>query len=717
MKNIPYPTERKYIYHLTEKIIDLIRRLRWKSYFFLNPSEGYAQKEVYGLKTQKTPPKCKHLDHFETDLLNMIRKVKFRKELNPFQQELKKDSSNIKTSTKIWMKADKTQNFYKVNPEEYHKYLVDTCCKDYRLDHSDTGSEIDCNTAKIADKLKVRDRMGKIDPKNAYVLIKDHKPNFENNRQFRLINPTKNELGLVSKKIVKEIVETTLNKTNYHLWKNSMDTIDWFQKIENKSKATLIQFDIIDYYPSITKELLGKSIDFAKKYAYISQEDIDIIMACRKTILRNNKSDWVKKGNNNFDLPMGAYDSAQLSDLVGIYIIHSLGNIVPPSQIGLYRDDGLILVPNSNGPLTSRTSKKIVNTFQKLGLRIEIKPNCKIVNFLDITLNLETNTFLPFHKEGHIPLYVNRNSNHPKSILDKIPHSINIRINRLSANNSIFKNNKSFYDEALKESGYTKNLQYIGKPELNRINGPDNSRNRKRKVIWFNPPYCKISKLGIGRTFLNLINKHFNQNNPLTKILNRNTLKISYSCTPNMSSIINAHNKKILNEYHRKLDAEENTNTNPNSSRTRDSNLNTGKCNCRDTQQCPLDRNCLASNIIYEAQVSARNDPGNIMHYLGITAGPFKQRYYTHRHSFNNPALSNQTELSKHYWSIKNSNNDPVVKWKIVRTSNSATNFKGKCPLCISEKIEIILFKDSRKLLNKRNELIAKCRHKGKFQI
>ena len=68
--------------------------------------------------------------------------------------------------------------------------------------------------------------------------------------------------------------------------------------------------------------------------------------------------------------------------------------------------------------------------------------------------------------------------------------------------------------------------------------------NRHKKIIWFNPPFCKLANINIGKYFLNLIDKHFQKNNILSKIFNRNTLKISYSCTNNLSKIIINHNKK-----------------------------------------------------------------------------------------------------------------------------------------------------------------------------
>ena len=55
-----------------------------------------------------------------------------------------------------------------------------------------------------------------------------------------------------------------------------------------------------------------------------------------------------------------------------------------------------------------------------------------------------------------------------------------------------------------------------------------------------------------------------------------------------------------------------------------------------------------------------------------------------------------------------------IIKWKIVRQSSTANSFNGGCNLWINEKISIINFRDHRLQLNERNELVFKCRHKGK---
>ena len=65
----------------------------------------------------------------------------------------------------------------------------------------------------------------------------------------------------------------------------------------------------------------------------ITDEQYQIILVCRKTILKNNDSAWVKTGLDNFDVPMGGYDSAQIANLVGLYILDTLSRIVDPNLI------------------------------------------------------------------------------------------------------------------------------------------------------------------------------------------------------------------------------------------------------------------------------------------------------------------------------------------------------------------------------------------------
>ena len=200
-----------------------------------------------------------------------------------------------------------------------------------------------------------------------------------------------------------------------------------------------------------------KSPNHTKKYTDITYEEVEIILACRKSILSDNRRTWVKSYVDNFDVPVGAYDSAQVADLIGISILDTLGRIFNLEQVGLYRDDGNIFILDSNGPKTFKIQKKIIRAFKLLVQRIQMASNLKIVDFLDVTLNVNNGTFKPLSKDNSALIYVNIDSNHPK----QIPNAVNQRINRLSSCKIIFEESKSIYDKALKNSGFQGRLEYV----------------------------------------------------------------------------------------------------------------------------------------------------------------------------------------------------------------------------------------------------------------
>ena len=74
---------------------------------------------------------------------------------------------------------------------------------------------------------------------------------------------------------------------------------------------------------------------YAREYTDISDEEIEIILAYRKSILTDSRRISVKSHVDNFDVPMGAYDSAQVDNLIEIYILDTLDSIVNLEQVGL----------------------------------------------------------------------------------------------------------------------------------------------------------------------------------------------------------------------------------------------------------------------------------------------------------------------------------------------------------------------------------------------
>ena len=71
-------------------------------------------------------------------------------------------------------------------------------------------------------------------------------------------------------------------------------------------------------------------------------------------------------------------------------------------------------------------------------------------------------------------------------------------------------------------------------------------KNWQRNILWFNPPYSTSIKIKIDRFFLQLIKINFTKVHKILKNFNRNNLKLSYLCMPNIKIKINAGNREIV---------------------------------------------------------------------------------------------------------------------------------------------------------------------------
>ena len=127
--------------------------------------------------------------------------------------------------------------------------------------------------------------------------------------------------------------------------------------------------DIVEFYPSISEELLNRSISFARSITTISDLVINIIHHSRKSLLFDRTSVWVKKRNNSwFDVTMGSYDRAEICELVGLYLLNQLSTVIDKSSVGLYRDNGLAAINNANGAKLDRIREDIITLFKEKGL-------------------------------------------------------------------------------------------------------------------------------------------------------------------------------------------------------------------------------------------------------------------------------------------------------------------------------------------------------------
>ena len=181
---------------------------------------------------------------------------------------------DMRHDDRIYVPADKTRNFYRMTKEAHKNLLLKNITNEYKKSSDDIVDKINKTDKELVENLDISDRVYSLSRRNAFITIKDHKDNYLNNTKCRLINTAKTEVGKVSKRILTRVVTSLREKTKLNQWNNSFSVIEWFKNLENKSKLSFIQFDIVEFYPSITENLLKSSLNWAKSQVNLSKEEI-----------------------------------------------------------------------------------------------------------------------------------------------------------------------------------------------------------------------------------------------------------------------------------------------------------------------------------------------------------------------------------------------------------------------------------------------------------
>ena len=104
--------------------------LQWKERY--QRKWNHTIPETYGLKSLNCPHQVKELIQFESDLLDIIKSLKFRKTRSHFQKILKDDINTIHNTDTTLTFADKTSKLYKLKEEQYQKMLNDSITTTYK---------------------------------------------------------------------------------------------------------------------------------------------------------------------------------------------------------------------------------------------------------------------------------------------------------------------------------------------------------------------------------------------------------------------------------------------------------------------------------------------------------------------------------------------------------------------------------------------------------
>ena len=514
----------------------------------------------------------------------------------------------------------------------------------------------------------------------------------------------------MSKQILEKVVERIREVSNLNHWKNTTSVLQWFTEIEGRHRKKFISWDICDFYASITEKLLGEALDWAAGFVMITPKQRDIIFHVRKTFLFHKGEAWVKNQNPDFDIAMGSYDSAEVTDLVGLYMLQQIENKNLGIGPGGYRDDFAAysdLTPKENNDV----QRTLCELFDEHGLKISITANnARHLDFLDVTLDMMTGNYKPYHKPNASLLYVHAQSNHPKSIKDNIPLSVNRRLNILSSSEEMFDQVKGEYQEALKKAGYTHVLKYE-KVNLKGLNKKKRKRQRYKHMFYFHPPHEDTVATKVGKRLLEILDRTIPPDHELYALLNRHTVKVGYSCMDNLKKKIQNHNIKVQ----KAAIGEEDYNGNDQAVIEEDWD----PCNCQGgPQNCPLQGKCQleGENVVYVCTVT-RQDTFIQEKYCGSTQW-FKTRWYQHNGNERHWKNRNKTSLAGYIWRLKT--NDPPVpytlEWKVIDKGKTFNPITGVCRLCLKEKFHILNNPEA-STLNSREEVFTPCQHKLKFLL
>ena len=146
-----------------------------------------------------------------------------------------------------------------------------------------------------------------------------------------------------------------------------------------------------------------------------------------------------KKRSTLLDVTMESYDGAEVRELVSLLLLNILADRFGKDSLGLYRDDGLLLLKSTGGRQAELTRKQLHEIFKKQDLRITTEINYHTVNFLDVALNVNDGKYQPYRKPNNTPLlYIDSRSNHPPCMIKQLPASINRRLSSLSSDAKTF---------------------------------------------------------------------------------------------------------------------------------------------------------------------------------------------------------------------------------------------------------------------------------------
>ena len=169
-------------------------------------------------------------------------------------------------------------------------------------------------------------------------------------------------------------------------------------------------------------------------------------------------------------------------ELIGIYILYLKGKKHDSKNIGLYRDGGPTVFNNASALASAKRKKQLQTLFKQKSLQILLECNLKIVNHLDVTFNLNDNSYRPDRKPNDEIHYILIQSDHPPSITKQLPRSIEKHLSQLSSSRDIFYQTIPYHEQRLASCGNNEKLTYQQQGKNIENNKKNIGKNRKRNI-------------------------------------------------------------------------------------------------------------------------------------------------------------------------------------------------------------------------------------------
>ena len=272
--NITYSSQDAYMKKLIRQSEKVFQRLHNNAYFKCVVDFNNSEKrQTYGFKSHYKANDTEIMAPFEAEWWELVKNVQFRDKKalkkDKFQTDLKKEVNKMTKGEHLITKSDKTNNLYKVNALEYDKIIEREVCMHYRKCAETDVKIIESDIEKYSEILGIKNRVTKLVRSECFITLKDHK----------------DEWPRISKFILDKILKSIKRQKLYLNQFTSTDAaLNWFTNLQDDYSG-ILSFDINSFYPSITERTLNKALDFAGTVYSFEENEREIIMCARKSIL------------------------------------------------------------------------------------------------------------------------------------------------------------------------------------------------------------------------------------------------------------------------------------------------------------------------------------------------------------------------------------------------------------------------------------------------